>query len=292
MDWDTWHKHIDAIINDHGQWIGLADENWRPICDLPAATEFTAGSIRLDHGDCEIVIPTNLGERPHRAVTELIADGLGTFSNDGVLVPNMAKARNIIVARRGRRQAYFVSHATAEGLVDKPTTLRIFGQDLSGLLAATPCPSIPGTWGVNPVQTWEQDAGGKYITPRDYGAVEFADVADGYVMRGSAVKVLREIVQDSVDAVCAQQKWDTPHLVVDMAGGAISPEITIRMSDQSVWDTVTEPARVAGVNVDVTLWWPGDDPVVARPGRGKEPVATTWDHPIGVVRIDHVEEEG
>lgn len=287
-DWVTWRKHVEQKIKDEGQWVGLADENWEPIIDLPAVEELNARGTRLSPADLEAVMPAQHNGTAHLVVSELITDGLGVFSESGTISPNNSAARNIIVQRRGERsrQAYFVAMTRAEGEGEIPEKITVSGQDLMGLLAATPCPSVPRRWGKEPMKQWVEDAGGKYAKPRFYGAVEMADSLDGYTMHGPAVKVIKTLIQDSVDAVCAQMGFTRPHIVVDWSTPDESDEVLIRLSDQLLLDAVADTARVSGVTVSAWLWWPGDPHVLVRPKYGADPVLTDYKHPICVVRVE------
>lgn len=294
VDWQQWQKHVTQKIKDEGQWVGLADENWEPLMDMPRTEEMDASGLRLSPADLEATMPVQHEGVTHPVVSELISDGLGVFSESGKIEPNTSAARNIIVQRAGQRsrQAYFVAMTRAEGQGDAPEKITVSAQDLMGLLAATPCPSVPRQWGKEPMKLWVEDAGGKYRTPRFYGAVEMADSLDGYTMHGPAVKVIKELIQDSVDAVCAQMGFGRPHMVVDWSTPDESDEVVIRLSDQMVLDAVADTARVSGVNVSCWLWWPGDDPVLARVRRGAPAVLTSFEHPICVVRVERIKELG
>ena len=284
--WGSWQAHIREKIRTEGQWVGLADENWEPICDLPAVIEMNGGGTRLSAAELTVKLPAVSGGVAHLVVDELVAGDLGVFSEDGRLVPNMRAARNIILDRgNGFRQAYFITHTLAEGGADAPSVITVFGQDLLGLLAATPCPSVPRKWGNEPMRSWEQDAGGKYSKPRFYGAVEMADELDGYTMHGPAVQVIKTLVQDSIDAICRQMGWAQPHMVVDWAVGGQSPEVLIQVNDQMLWEAIAEPARLAGVTVTAHLWWPGDDPIQVRTTGGQTTVME-FPHPVCVIRVE------
>lgn len=286
--WEQVQKHSAQKIKDEGRWVCLADENWKPICDMPTLIDCNARSVRLSASDIELSTPASSNGIPHMVVDELIAENLGVFSERGTIEPNMSAARNIIVQTAGSRsrQAYFISHTLASGRGDVPETIAPSGQDLIGLLDVTPCPSVPRKWGKEPMKWWEQDAGGRYSKPRFYGAVEMADSLDGYTMNGPAVQVIKTLVQDSVDALCRQMGWDKPHIVVDWSTSDESDEIFIRLSDQTVWGAIADPARISGVTVTTWLWFPGDDPILVRPAYKQEPVLRSFDHPICVVRVE------
>lgn len=288
-DWQSWQKHVKTAVADNGTWIGLADQNWAPVMDMPPVVELSAQSLRLAPADLELSTVVRDGGAISPLVNHLIADGLGKVDERGALEVTNQPARNIIIQRGDHttRQAYFITDTVAVGDEEAPYLLKIQGQDLLGMLDATPCPSIPRTWGQTPLSTWTEDAGGAYTKPREYGAVELADSADGFTVEGAAVPVIRELIQDSIDAVVKQMGWQTPHIVVDMgwAGAGGGKRTVIRVADRSVWETIAEPARVAGVNIRAYVWWPGDPVVLVRPSKGKAPVFKSFTHAVCVVQV-------
>lgn len=286
MSAEAYQSHVAAMIADTGQWVGLLDENWQPLCDAPPLVEFKAGGQRLDTAECEAVFHAG-GKRLHPLISELVAEDLGVFSERGNLIPANTKARSLCIQRGdySTRQAYFITHATCSGGVERPELIRVHGQDLLGLLAATPCPSVPIAWDTTPLRSWREDAGGEYQRELTYGQVKMADALDGYTMAGEAISTLETLIQDSVDALCRKLGWSSPHIVVDVdQSERPDDQILIKVQDQSVWEALVEPARVSGVTLSCFLWWPGDPPIMARPARGQAARPTRFSHPICVVR--------
>ncbi|MCS5479841.1 hypothetical protein NYP18_09230 [Corynebacterium sp. YIM 101645] len=288
-DWTSWQAHVEQTIADRGQWVGLCDGHGRPLIDMPTAQSMTAGQARLAEASLSMEMKVTGGKWApvHPVVDLMIADGLGVFDEEGRLVVKNNIVDMVVVAKPGRRHAYVTSFPTAVGDATSPNTLRVQGTDLIGNLVTWPCPSVPQTWIPN-VTLFEGDASGAYETPRLLSAMEMSLVADGYTMSGPAEETIRTLVQDSFDAVNYQCGWeDTPHMVVDMAPtGRESPLAHIRVTDGMVWETIAPPAQLAGVNITIDLWWPGDDPVLTRLPDKSGTALTTWTHPIGVVRIE------
>lgn len=292
-DWDAWRTHIDQVVADQGQWVGLCDENGEPVMDLPVTTLDARVTMR-QAANGELTMPT-IGEwgQVHKAVDMLIADDLGAVDEQGELVPHTGPQPLLVVARRGGRAAYTISHPLSPiDAFRPPSTLTIPSVDLAALLEFWPAPSVPSTW-VPGFETWTEDAAGPYETPRIYAPVEFATAADGYTVGGtaenpmSAELVIKTVIQDSLDAVNHMHGWvGDEHMVVDWEpSGHPSPPALIRVQDQPVLDTVQDTARDAGVNLTVDLWWPGDDPVLVRDPDRQGASLTVWDRPIGVVRV-------
>lgn len=283
--------HIERVVADEGQWVGILNQDGWPILEMPAQVQMTAPQTRLDPASAEAIVSV-AGGTGNRVLDELVADGLGRTDVSGRLVPASGGTRFLCVVRPGKRLVYTITHCVVSGK-GAPSTLAVHGVDLLEGLAWWPCPSIPRLWmnRTADFRDWAGDESGVvYSTPRSMVQVEMAVKADGYTLNGPARTVIRRVIQDSFDAVNGLMQWGTPHAVVDYTPGADeTPEVMIRTDDSPVWDTISDPALQAGVNVSVDLWWPGDDPVTVRtsiPGADKEKTGSrSWEYPMQIVRV-------
>lgn len=291
-DWATLRAHIDHVVADEGQWVGLFDDEGDFLMRLPVGNLSAQSTLRKS-GDLTLAFPT-VGRwgQVNRAINRLVSEDVGKVGPDGALVPQKVRQHLIVVCRKGLRNGYLtVSPGAPAHAYKLPETLRIPALSLLDSLAMWPCPSVPSTWEPN-FKVWDGDAGGDYDTPREYAPVEFATKADGYTMHGPAEKVIRDTVQDSLDAVNHLMGWDgDPHMVVDYGSpSSDSPRALLSISDKPVLDTIQRTASLAGVNVTVDLWWPGDDPVRVRTNRSGATTLRSWDRPMMVARINQMEE--
>lgn len=300
MSITQWRRHIDQVVNDEGQWIGLADENGYPFMDLPMPVSISAAELKLSSATAELVAPVTPGDA---LMTELADGELGTQDSEGRLKANPGPARFLVVCRPNARLYYKITHVVLEG-TSAPSTMTIHGEDLLSDLAFWPAPSIPVAWTESSFQTWLSDASGiDYTTPRDLALIEMATAADGYTLRGPARDIIRTIIQDSFDAANTLMGWE-PHAVVDHSDDPIpSPERLIRVTDDYILDTVSDPAVDSGVSIQVDMWWPGDPPITRRAGKPQEYTAGTdnvpveypaepieFDYPVQVVRVTQIKE--
>lgn len=291
MDLTSWRKHIDYVVKDEGQWLGILDENGLPLYELPAYSSVSFPEAHLDASSAEVVVPVSAGDT---VLDDLVGEGLGVQDAAGRLVPASGPTRLLMLARPGERRVGTVTHTVAGG-VSAPSTLTVHAVDLLNGLSWWPCPSIPVEWGRAQFTDWDTDASGeKYTSSRRLAQLQFATNADGYTKRGAAVSVIRDLIQDSFDAVNSLYGWaDNPHAVVEYPTGVDeSPEVFIRVNDDPVLDTVAEHARSAGVGIEVILWWPGDDAVRVRTSRDPRAFGfKSWPHPVQIVRVSHVKGE-
>lgn len=292
MDLNQWRKHIDAVVSDEGQWVGILDEDGIPIVDVTSIISINAPETRLAASSVEVVVSVAQGAGM-RLMDELVAEGMGTTDEEKRLVPASGPTRLLCVARPGERLAYTITHCVASGGA-APSQLTIHGVDLLDSLAWWPCPSIPLEWTKASFSPWTTDASGtKYAWPRKLARVEFGTAADGYTVKGPARDTIRHLVQDSFDAANHAMGWTAPHAAVDFSGLTdTSPEVIIRTTDDPIWDTISEPAQQAGIAIEVNLWWPGDPPVITRTADRTTTTTTTWPYPMQIVRITAPGTEG
>lgn len=290
-DWNSVQTSVKQVIRDRGQWIGLLNEDWEPIAELEP-TLFQETDTRLAAPEVSLTLPgRDSGSRVSLAVDELVAEDLGVFDERGYFRAKNDVARSICVAREGYRQAFFIPYLDAEGQ-RAPESLTVEAAGLLSLLEAWPCPSIPESWRGQ----WSTETGDagveKYDRERELSLVEMATRADGYTVNGPAEPTIQNLIQDSLDAVNSHMGWTAdPHMVVDMAStGRTSPEVMIRVEDDLVLPTVDESARLAGVNISVDLWWPGDETVLVRDSDRKNVSKKEFPHPVAVVRVQQIEE--
>lgn len=288
MDLSQWRKHIDRVVQDEGQWVGVADENGYPIYELVGKINFPESHLQA--ASAEITVNVEPGDR---ILDDLVGDSLGQMDAAGRLVPANGPARLLVLVRPGERRAAIVTHVVVTGQAT-PSQVTVHGVDLLDSLASWPCPSINlEGWEMAKWQQRKTDASGiRYGKVREMAQLQFATKLYRYAKRGTARDVLRVIVQDSFDSVNKLYGWDgEPHAVVVFGGAKdTSGEVALRISDDSVWETIAETARAAGLTIDVELWWPGDPAIQVRADHdGKTTKAKTFTHPVQVVRIDQLE---
>lgn len=288
MELSQWRKHIDRVVQDEGQWVGIADENGYPIYELVGKINFPESHLQA--ASAEITVNVEPGDR---ILDDLVGDSLGQMDAAGRLVPANGPARLLVLVRPGERRAAIVTHVVVTGQAT-PSQVTVHGVDLLDSLASWPCPSINlEGWEMAKWQQRKTDASGiRYGKVREMAQLQFATKLYRYAKRGTARDVLRVIVQDSFDSVNKLYGWqDNPHAVVAFGGAKdTSGEVALRISDDSIWETIAETARAAGLTIDVELWWPGDPAIQVRADHdGKTTKAKTFAHPVQVVRIEQLE---
>lgn len=284
FSWVHLHRHISVTVTERGRWVGLFDGDGNFLMEITAISELTAEDTRGQadsplHLVAPTVTPTGA---VHPLADVLLGDGVGRFDPVGQLLPDVDGRFLVMVATPERTSTYMVVTREAEGGMHKPYQITIEGVHIRSMLQLKPCPSHPASW-LPRFQEWPEDAAGKYATPRTYAGVELATKATGYTVTGAPETVIRTIIDDSLNAVNTAYGWvDDPDMVVNWAESPVksAARVTVRKTDDTLWGTIAQVAANAGVNVDVRLWVPGDDPVQGRDGTGR-----TWAKPVAVVDV-------
>ena len=276
-DFVSWNRTVDWIINTQGRWYGIGTGDGEPIMTLPEPLEpSSAPKVWMSMQDIKVTIPTQGEHGPHATVDRLITQHL-TRVDGGLFVPATDEELTLMVADRGRngtvvRRAGVISHAVGHDPDDAgmPVSMTIHAADLMEVWHTWPCPSFPLSWWMTTMREYTTDESGvAYTTPRQLALVEMATTADGYTKYGPAETVIRELIQQSLDAVASTTTdpdgtlWvDNPFHVVDLAPtGNPSKGIYIEVRDGTLWETISPQAQNAGVLLGYRVWWPGDPPV-------------------------------
>ncbi|MCX7491465.1 hypothetical protein OS127_02835 [Corynebacterium sp. P6129] len=270
IDWAAHKQHREQVIADHGQWVGIVDEDGIPLWDLPPVMTLTAPEVMNAPESAKGVLQVGgRYEARHPVVDELIADLTDIVSDDGSLSPVSEATRMLVVERAGGyRRAYTVTHTVATGAA-APEQLEINAVGVLDVLRTLPAPSRPDAWkhhfhriDRDWVKPWEQ--------ARDVAAIELEERRGRAVIEGPALQAIHEVIEGSLTAVFRAMGVEDPWPVVVETPASGGPETVIALEDRTIWDTIIPYAAAAGVRVSARLWWPGDPPVPAA-HRGNAP---------------------
>lgn len=280
INWEAHKAHRQQVITDStittggqvtaGCWLGLLDEDFVPIVDLPQVTKMDWPDIRgsIDSVEITLRVRTPSGGT-HRVVSELVANNLGKVDAVGKLVPVSGPVRLVEMRQgEGEQRTMLVTHAKAEGDADSPHTLTIYGVSALGYLDLLPCPSNPLSWTgefTRFERDWvgPEDAKALFVSPRDLAPCTMITVADGASVEGKADEVIYRLIKESLEAVHRVRGIvEDPFYVaiLDESRGA-AEQMIHRPTDQTIWQEIGERALTAGVSVRAHLWWPGDNPI-------------------------------
>lgn len=259
FNWENHARHRAQVIEDHGQWVGILNENGEPIAELTSIAELTAPETRNQPTSMTCVINLE-GDNTHLAVTELIAN-LGTTDAQGRLIPANTNTRLLAIQRAAMpRRVFRITHVVARGGLHGPSSLQVHGVDELDVLAGLPCPSVPSSW-TSDVRIIDRDWAQLWRMPRLMAEIQIAEVSDGFTVSGPAEETIRRLIDESLQALwrVTKVKNDPPVVVSPSETSRKSPVVLIRPADGSIWEEVSPTALAAGVRVSVRMWWPGDE---------------------------------
>ena len=269
INWVAHKKHREQVTKDTGECLVLMDEDWVPLFDLPPVMRMEWPDTRgtIDSVELTVHVRTPAG-RVHAVVDELVAENLGKVDMVGKLIPVTGPARLIRLERAGTHKEMLITHVVAEGDAVAPHTLRILGVSVRGYLDLLPCPSNPVTWVGNFTRferDWvgPEDATATFEKPRDLAPMTMIDVADGASVEGMSDEVVFRLIDESLDAVhrMAGITTDPPYKAILEEPTGTPVRMIHRPTDQSIWQEVGERALTAGVSINASIWWPGDEPI-------------------------------
>jgi len=280
FNWANHKRHREYVVKRFGQWVGLLDENGVPLMDLPNAVTLTAPSTRTNPESMKVTIKATTPDGvPHPVVEELIGEEIG-MENGGYFIPQNGATRIVVVERaNGYRWAGKVKFTTTTGDAFQPHTITINALHVLDVLGELPCPAANKSWLESKYETYRRDPAAVFDKARELSLLTFADTADGFSEKGEAEALLRRVISRAIEVVSTHEGWEKPHVVVDnTASGKPSPVATIRITDDSIWDTVAETALLAGVSINANFFFPGDTPING----------VAYEHPVIVITLRQV----
>ena len=275
VDFTSWQKHVNSVVEAQGRWWGLGDGDGNPIMDLPTPIDNESPEQWLDTPDITVKFPAR-GENGLLPATELLVMGaLDGFDASGQL-PVADSEYTLLVAvpdKSGgvRRLGGLISHCTADDPDNDgiPAELTINALNFADVWNTVPAVSWPAAWwAATPYPRTSDEAGIPYSRSWLMAKIELAKRATFTWKEGKAGFVIRRLAQESLDAVMMTQqdpngtRWvDDPYHVVEVPEVDDTPVVSLRAEDSMLWDTVVGQAKNAGVLLGARLWWPGDPEV-------------------------------
>ena len=278
VDWDSWRRHVDYVIDTRGRWYGLGDSDGNPLFDLP---DPLPGSPSVDQWmsseDLELSLPAvDEDGEPTRAADLLVLNDLKGFDPSGQL-PTAEGDYTLLVAMRGEdgstvRRGGLITHTDASdpGNTGVPTEMTIHALSFMDVWNTVPAVSWPVAWfKAVPYPQTSDESGLEYSREWEMARVEMATRTMFTFKHGPAGFIIRRLAQESLDAAMMTQqdpdgqRWiDDPYMIVEVpAGPDDSPVISLEARDGNLWETVAAQAQNAGLILGARLYWPGDAPV-------------------------------
>lgn len=276
MDWESAQASVRRTVRQQGHWYGLGDGDGNPLWTLPQPVTKTSPEQWMEATDLSITIPATHSDGTLHPVTKLLVmDELGNVDPSGKL-PAAQGDYTLLFATTGPDGEIFrtggvITHVDADDPqgTGMPETVTIHALSVADAWHTVVAASWPAAWWkATPYEVSRDEAGVPFGHSWQMAAIELASRATFTLKQAQAGFVVRRLAQESLDACMFAQhdpdgtRWvDDQYHVVEVPEVDTTPEISLTVRDESVWDTVVGQAKNAGLILTARIWWPGDKPV-------------------------------
>lgn len=117
VDWQKHKAHREAIMQAHGQYVGVFDKNWEPVLDIEDWIEAEWGGIFADVGNMSMTLPGEISPGVVNPVVDhLLRDDLRNLDKGGSLDALIHGAVHVVVERPGlKRRCYRILEINPRG---------------------------------------------------------------------------------------------------------------------------------------------------------------------------------
>lgn len=117
VDWQKHKAHREAVMQAHGQYVGIFDKNWEPVLDVEDWLEAEWGGIFADVGNMSMTLPGEISPGVVNPVVDyLLRDDLRNLDKGGSLDALIHGAVHVVVERPGlKRRCYRILEINPRG---------------------------------------------------------------------------------------------------------------------------------------------------------------------------------
>lgn len=117
VDWQQHKAHREAVMQAHGQYVGLYDKNWEPVLDIEDWVEAEWGGIFADVGNMSMTIPGEISPGVVNPVVDyLLRNDLRNLDKGGSLDALIHGAVHVVVERPNlKRRCYRILEINPRG---------------------------------------------------------------------------------------------------------------------------------------------------------------------------------
>lgn len=260
VDWSQHKSHREAVMQAHGQYVGLYDKNWEPVLDIEDWLEAEWGGIFADVGNMSMTLPGEVSPGVVNPVVDyLLRDDLRNLDKGGGLDALIHGAVHVVVERPGlKRRCYRILEINPRGgdPQGNPAEVELSGVDSMEHLKHLPLWADPSNRSKVVQLQWEdrQDGSAEKVSRKLIGRNLI-----GY-QQPSLLDSMFSWTAGYTDP--AQWRGFNPsmHPVI------CSPVMSVNRSEWCVvsarwdnaWDLLKATWAAAGVQPFAWLWLPGD----------------------------------
>lgn len=260
VDWSQHKAHREAVMQAHGQYVGLYDKNWEPVLDIEDWLEAEWGGIFADVGNMSMTLPGEVSPGVVNPVVDyLLRDDLRNLDKGGSLDALIHGAVHVVVERPGlRRRCYRILEINPKGgdPQGNPAEVELSGVDSMEHLKHLPLWADPSNRSKVVQLQWEdrQDGSAEKVSRKLIGRNLI-----GY-QQPSLLGTMFSWTAGYTDPAQWEGFNPSMHPVIcsPVMSGNRSEWCVVSARWDNAWDLLKATWAAAGVQPLAWLWLPGD----------------------------------
>lgn len=260
VDWSQHKAHREAVMQAHGQYVGLYDKNWEPVLDIEDWLEAEWGGIFADVGNMSMTLPGEISPGVVNPVVDyLLRDDLRNLDKGGSLDALIHGAVHVVVERPGlRRRCYRILEINPRGgdPQGNPAEVELTGVDSMEHLKHLPLWADPSNRSKVVQLQWEDR--------QDGSAEKVSRKLIGRNLIGYQQPSLLDSMFSWTAGYTSPAQWrgfnPSMHPVIcsPVMSGNRSEWCVVSARWDNAWDLLKATWAAAGVQPFAWLWLPGD----------------------------------
>lgn len=260
VDWVQHKAHREAVMQAHGQYVGLYDKNWEPVLDIEDWIEAEWGGIFADVGNMSMTLPGEVSPGVVNPVVDhLLRDDLRNLDKGGSLDALIHGAVHVVVERPGlKRRCYRILEINPRGgdPQGNPAEVELTGVDSMEHLKHLPLWADPSNRSKVVQLQWEDR--------QDGSAEKVSRKLIGRNLIGYQQPSLLDSMFSWTAGYTSPRQWrgfnPSMHPVIcsPVMSGNRSEWCVVSARWDNAWDLLKATWAAAGVQPFAWLWLPGD----------------------------------
>lgn len=260
VDWSQHKAHREAVMQAHGQYVGLYDKNWEPVLDIEDWLEAEWGGIFADVGNMSMTLSGEVSPGVVNPVVDyLLRDDLRNLDKGGSLDALIHGAVHVVVERPGlRRRCYRILEINPRGgdPQGNPAEVELTGVDSMEHLKHLPLWADPSNRSKVVQLQWEDR--------QDGSAEKVSRKLIGRNLIGYQQPSLLDSMFSWTAGYTSPRQWrgfnPSMHPVIcsPVMSGNRSEWCVVSARWDNAWDLLKATWAAAGVQPFAWLWLPGD----------------------------------
>ena len=260
VDWKKHKAHREAVMQAHGQYVGIFDKNWEPVLDIEDWLEAEWGGIFADVGNMSMTIPGEISPGVVNPVVDyLLRNDLRNLDKGGSLDALIHGAVHVVVERPGlKRRCYRILEINPKGgdPQGNPAEVELSGVDSMEHLKHLPLWADPSNRSKVVQLQWEDR--------QDGSAEKVSRKLIGRNLIGYQQPSLLGTMFSWTAGYTDPEQWEGfnpsmhPVICSPVMSGNRSEWCVVSARWDNAWDLLKATWAASGVQPFAWLWLPGD----------------------------------